>query len=72
MAKFNIDNIGLSLNLATLAAMCAVNGTDNCDIEINTNKGKFNCHIEFSDIEGEKSYSEQLKEVVDKYIERRK
>lgn len=71
MAKFNIDNKELSLHLATLAAMCAVRGTDNCDIEIYTYKGKFNCHIEFSDIEDEKSFSEQLKEVVDKYIERR-
>ena len=71
MAKFTIDNKELSLNLATLAVMCAVKGTDNCDIEINTNKGKFNCHIEFSDIEDEKSFSEQLKEVIDKYIERR-
>lgn len=72
MAKFTIDNKELSLNLATLAAMCAVNGTDNCDIEIYTNKGKFNCHIEFSDIKGEKSFSEQLKEAIDKCIERRK
>ena len=33
--------------LIALSVMCAKNGTDNCDLELKTNKGVIKCHIEF-------------------------
>lgn len=46
-----INNKELATYLVTLAVMCANEETDNCDIILNTSKGKINCHIEFSEVE---------------------
>lgn len=45
-----INNKELATDLLTLAVMCVNEGTDNCDITLTTNKGKINCHIEFSEV----------------------
>ena len=37
-----INNKELATDLLTLAAMCANEGTDNCDITLTTSKGKIN------------------------------
>ena len=50
-----IYNKELVTNLLTLATMCANEGTDNCDIILTTSKGKINCHIEFSEVEKDKT-----------------
>lgn len=48
--EMTINNKELASDLITLAVMCAHEGTDNCDITLTTNKGKINCHIEFSEV----------------------
>jgi hypothetical protein len=50
-----INNKELASNLIALAIMCAGEGTDNCDIQLTTSKGKINCHIEFSEVEDVKA-----------------
>lgn len=52
--KFNINNRDFANYLAALAVMCANNGTDNCEITINTNKGAFKCEITFSPVNEDK------------------
>lgn len=51
--NFNINNPDLANGLAALAIICANNGTDNCEMIINTNKGKFKCNILFENVEEE-------------------
>ena len=46
-----IKNEEFASDLIALAIMCANEGTDNCDVQLTTNKGKINCHIEFSEVE---------------------
>ena len=53
-----INNKELATDLLTLATMCANEGTDNCDITLTTSKGEINCHIDFSEVENDKSQTE--------------
>ena len=52
--KFDINNPDFANYLATLAIICANNGTDNCEITINTSKGPFKCNITFSPVDEER------------------
>lgn len=52
--EFDINNPDFASYLAALAVMCANNGTDNCEITINTNKGAFKCEITFSPVNEDK------------------
>lgn len=47
MDIMEINNEGFASDLLTLAIMCASNGSDSCDITIDTSKGKVKCHIKF-------------------------
>lgn len=49
--ELTINNKELAINLTALCLLCIGQGTDNCDIVIENKKGKFNCHIEFSEVE---------------------
>ena len=49
--EMTINNEELAVNLTALCLLCLGQGTDNCDIVISNTKGKFNCHIEFSEVE---------------------
>ncbi len=51
MAEITIKNEEFASNLIALALMCAENGTDNCEVQLTTSKGKINCHIELSEVE---------------------
>ena len=48
--EMTINNEELAVNLTALYLLCIGQETDNCDIVIKNKKGKFNCHIEFSEV----------------------
>ena len=45
--SFMIKDEKMAINLMALVFMCAENDTDECDITLQTNKGKIRCHFEF-------------------------
>ncbi|MBR6646963.1 MAG: hypothetical protein IKL09_05540 [Clostridia bacterium] len=48
--KMTISNKEFASSLFALALMCANEDTDNCDLTLESSKGKLICHIEFTGV----------------------
>ena len=52
-----INDKELASNLIALAIMCIGNDTDNCDLELTTEMGVINCHIDFEVVKNGTKFS---------------